>query len=200
MCNREFVKLNFKKKPNTGKSRIHKDTQTQTKKKYDDSKIDFNTLLSLDVSIKKYERKKDLILKCLKYKRSNEDKKINDLIIKWKTISQMAISYLFNLFMIRVQTYGGIDEWLEINKKKENKKNESLILEIEEKYEEFTNSNDFQFLSEMEKKEIFLEFEDQKKKINNSMIDKNDRHVEKKYSIEDFCKHLNLDYYTIFDE
>ncbi|CUM62897.1 uncharacterized protein PRCAT00000456001 [Priceomyces carsonii] len=150
----------------------------------------------LDLQIRKMEKRKDLIVKALKYKRGKESDKIEQLIQKWRTASQMASSYLLNSFHLKISAMGGISEWRKSIKRKDKEKNRYQLEERLEWLEKLLNSDQFSDLSSIEQQEIQDQIQDLTAANEDDEWEANDEDYE--FTMEEMLKYLKLDYNLLY--
>ena len=151
--------------------------------------------VQLDKQLKYWKMKNDTLAKACSY--VNEERKVVELITKWKNICQMASNYLYNDFSIKIERIGGykkfqIREW---EKLKESKS--YGVEEMENNFEIYVESDEFKMLSGLEQQEVIDNFNDFLK--THKPPDKDVPEFTDEFTMRDLYKLLHLDYSLVYE-
>lgn len=150
---------------------------------------------SLDLQLKEWIKRKDLLVKAVKYKRTNEVDRINALINKWRKACQDASNYLLNEMQIKIMNSGGYSAW------KKNQKDKKINRSFEdecykEKLSDFVNSEEFSHLSTYEQSDIM----DQLNRSDQSVLEfEKDDSDAVQITMHEFYNILKLDYELVYN-
>lgn len=120
-----------------------------------------------------------------------EQANIKMLIDKYSTIAQMASNYLYNEYCLKFTKLGGYANW-QLQQWKENQ-SKSVDYELESLYSSYFDSDEFKQLSDLEKKEIMLDYEEKF-----SCDDNNTPVFTDEFIMKDLYTILNLDYELVY--
>lgn len=150
----------------------------------------------LDIEIAQWNRRKDVIVKAIRYHDNNEDSKMERLIQKWHSACQQASNYMLNAMQLKIMSLGGYDEWRREQKRRESTSNQNE--ELAEQLADFTNSEEFSNMSIYEQSSIM----EQLNGITNeeSETSSDDNPEEGQLSMEEMYSLLRLDYNLVFGE
>ena len=150
----------------------------------------------LDIEIAQWNRRKDVIVKAIRYHDNNEDGKMERLIQKWRSACQQASNYMLNAMQLKIMSLGGYDEWRREQKRRESASNQNE--ELAEQLADFTNCEEFSNMSIYEQSSIM----EQLNGITNeeSETSSDDNPEEGQLSMEEMYSLLRLDYNLVFGE
>lgn len=155
---------------------------------------------SLDTEIKKWLKRKDLIIKALTYQKNNEVQKINRLIHKWRGVSQQASNYLLNSMQAKIMHMGGYSNWK--TQQKEKALNQSFGKDSHmEDLSEFINSEEFSNLSSYEQSDIMEQFNDISSRsiMKDESRDSDCSSQNDQLGMREFYCMLKMDYALVYD-
>ncbi|CAI5755825.1 unnamed protein product [Candida verbasci] len=148
--------------------------------------------ITLDEEIKIWKIQKDTLIKATNYlKQKNQ---ISQLIDQWKSIAQMASTYVFNEYKLKFDRMGGFNQW---QTQQYEIKMQTIIDEKKIAFETYMESEEFKQLSKIEKKQIELDYE---------KLDEDEEEIEGKrpnfndeFTMKELYKILNKDYHLVFE-
>lgn len=152
---------------------------------------------SLDLQIKYWLKRKDLLVKAVKYQKTNEFEKINDLIEKWRKICHQASNYLLNSMQVKIMHMGGHSAWKQ--QQKDKKANQSFGNEsCRENLSDFVNSEEFTHLSSYEQSDLMEQLNET---LNESILENEDEgtFLDDQLTMHELYRLLNLDYDLIYN-
>lgn len=152
---------------------------------------------SLDLQIKHWFKRKDLLVKAVKYQKTNEFEKINYLIEKWRKICHEASNYLLNSMQVKIMHMGGYSTWKQ--QQKDKKANLSFGNEsYRDNLSDFVNSEEFTHLSSYEQSDLM----EQLNETSNHSILENETegtYLDDQLTMHELYRLLNLDYDLIYN-
>ncbi|CCE82020.1 Piso0_002712 [Millerozyma farinosa CBS 7064] len=149
---------------------------------------------NIDRQIREWQKKKDMIVKAVRYKKTNESERIDQLICKWRDVCQSASNYLLNSMQLKIMHSGGYRVWKEKNSRKDVDRAQEQEQRIEE-LNDIVNSEEFGDLSTLEQSDIMDHLHDLSK---DSLTDTEDNNEEEEFTMQMLYKMLNIDYDTVY--
>ncbi|RCK59567.1 Meiosis protein 5 [Candida viswanathii] len=113
--------------------------------------------LKLDKQIRHWEIQRDTLSKAIRYKK--ESARVEQLIEKYTTVAQMASNYLYNEYSIKFTKIGGYKQWQLKQWEFKRQQLSGFDDEMQTVYMNYFESEEFAQLSELEKREIRLDYE-----------------------------------------
>jgi hypothetical protein len=152
---------------------------------------------SLDLQIRHWLKRKDLLVKAVKYQKTNESAKINALIDKWRGICHQASNYLLNSMQVKIMHMGGYSTWKQ--QQKDKKINQSFDNDsYRENLSDFVNTEEFTHLSSYEQSDIM----DQLNENSNQSILENETeetNLDDQLTMNELYRLLNINYDLIYN-
>lgn len=148
--------------------------------------------VSLDKQLNYWRKQKDTLTKATTYLK--EQANIDQLIDKYSAIAQMASNYLYNEYCLKFTKLGGYANW-QLQQWKENQSN-NVDYELESLYSSYFDSEEFNQLSDLEKREIMLDYEEKFGHDDNNK--ENIPVFTDVFTMKDLYSILNLDYELVY--
>lgn len=155
---------------------------------------------SLDLQIRQLLKRKDLLVKAVKYQKTNEAAQINGLIDKWRRICHQASNYLLNSMQVKIMHMGGYSMWKQQQKDKQT--NQSFGNDsYKENLNDFVNSEEFTHLSSYEQSDIMDQLNETSNQsvLDNDEDEKDETCLNDQLTMHEFYRLLNLDYDLIYN-
>lgn len=155
------------------------------------------------------QREIEVMKRVKKYRNSSENEKLDESILKWRDIAQMASNYMLNEARNKISQMGGIDSFKERQKKAKQRKmkfefDDSMLYKIED----YMETEEYKELGKYEKEEILSkkrELEEMSEKLENGEFPVDESEDElgdnnDEFSMKDLYKQLKLDYNLVYED
>lgn len=138
----------------------------------------------------------------------SDESKLDELINKWQSISQKAMSYILNMTLLKINKMGGYEEFIKKEIEGEKRKLEYVLDDnIEQEMENVFESPEFQELNAAEQEEYremmndkIREMESNKEKELRKLDAKLQSASNKDLDMEELAKRLKVDHKLIFPQ
>ncbi|CCC69128.1 hypothetical protein NCAS_0C01380 [Naumovozyma castellii] len=164
----------------------------------------------LDKQIRSYERLNIELIQAIKYldDDNSEELKTEQLINKWRDISQSTMAYLLNSILNKIDKMGGYEEFRQKEIEREKTQLEYQLDDgIEESFGSILESDEFKMLSLEDQDEYKQEMETKLKEMEEfkqKQLEKFEKEMEnvtnKQLDMKELSKRLNVEYDLVFPE
>lgn len=157
-------------------------------------------------AIRRHEEEIRDIKQAIKILDEEKLEKLENLVEKWRLVSQKTISYLHFSTLQKIDKMGGFDRYRERELDQQRKQIEDEVFRYEEEMESFLESSEFQMLNEDDKVEYKAQVEakmEELEKIKEEKLSKVEAEFEVKdstFTMKELAKLLKVDYSLIFPD